>query len=58
MIALQTEVGDVYDCIDILKQPSLDHPLLQNHKIQVSYILDSPLRYYNIFVYDLISFRH
>ncbi|KAI3893150.1 hypothetical protein MKX03_020175 [Papaver bracteatum] len=26
--------GDTYDCIDIYKQPSLDHPLLRNHKIQ------------------------
>ncbi|CAH2060486.1 unnamed protein product, partial [Thlaspi arvense] len=24
----------IYDCVDIYKQPSLNHPLLQNHKIQ------------------------
>ncbi|ESQ41129.1 hypothetical protein EUTSA_v10015383mg [Eutrema salsugineum] len=25
----------IYDCVDIYKQPSLLHPLLQNHKIQM-----------------------
>ncbi|KAF2537634.1 hypothetical protein F2Q68_00022911 [Brassica cretica] len=25
----------IYDCVDIYKQPSLSHPLLKNHKIQV-----------------------
>uniref|UniRef100_M4DCY5 Neprosin PEP catalytic domain-containing protein n=1 Tax=Brassica campestris TaxID=3711 RepID=M4DCY5_BRACM len=25
----------IYDCIDIYKQPGLDHPLLRNHKIQM-----------------------
>ncbi|XP_013620036.1 PREDICTED: uncharacterized protein LOC106326667 [Brassica oleracea var. oleracea] len=25
----------IYDCVDINKQPSLSHPLLQNHKIQL-----------------------
>ncbi|KAF8032572.1 hypothetical protein BT93_D1473 [Corymbia citriodora subsp. variegata] len=29
-----TEVGDTIDCIDIDKQPSLQHPLLKNHKVQ------------------------
>ncbi|XP_030457435.1 uncharacterized protein LOC115678234 [Syzygium oleosum] len=29
-----TEEGDTIDCIDIDKQPSLQHPLLKNHKIQ------------------------
>ncbi|XP_026452291.1 uncharacterized protein LOC113352719 [Papaver somniferum] len=27
--------GDTYDCIDVYKQPALDHPLLKNHKIQM-----------------------
>ncbi|KAF5190136.1 putative NEP-interacting protein [Thalictrum thalictroides] len=27
--------GDLYDCIDINKQPALDHPLLKDHKIQM-----------------------
>ncbi|KAK1285924.1 hypothetical protein QJS10_CPB20g00470 [Acorus calamus] len=26
--------GDVIDCVNILKQPTFDHPLLQNHTIQ------------------------
>ncbi|CAF1786833.1 unnamed protein product [Brassica oleracea var. botrytis] len=25
----------IYDCVDIYKQPSLSHPLLKNHKIQM-----------------------
>ncbi|CAN8236686.1 unnamed protein product [Cochlearia groenlandica] len=25
----------IYDCVDIYKQPSLSHPLLQNHQIQM-----------------------
>ncbi|XP_075659054.1 protein neprosin-like [Castanea sativa] len=25
-----------FDCVDIYKQPALDHPLLQNHKIQMT----------------------
>ncbi|KAF8041616.1 hypothetical protein BT93_A0270 [Corymbia citriodora subsp. variegata] len=29
-----TAEGDAIDCIDIDKQPSLDHPLLKNHKVQ------------------------
>ncbi|KAF5197172.1 Nep-interacting protein [Thalictrum thalictroides] len=32
---LQTEYGDIYDCIDIYKQPAFDHPALKNHKIQM-----------------------
>ncbi|KAI3836059.1 hypothetical protein MKX03_006686 [Papaver bracteatum] len=31
----QTKFGDIYDCINIYKQPSFDHPLLRNHKIQM-----------------------
>ncbi|KAL5786873.1 hypothetical protein ACOSP7_003822 [Xanthoceras sorbifolium] len=31
----QLEEGDIIDCIDINKQPALDHPLLKNHKIQM-----------------------
>ncbi|XP_043694338.1 uncharacterized protein LOC122645052 [Telopea speciosissima] len=30
-----TEEGDIHDCVDIHKQPALDHPLLKNHKIQM-----------------------
>ncbi|KAK7818127.1 hypothetical protein CFP56_041797 [Quercus suber] len=25
-----------FDCVDIYKQPAFDHPLLQNHKIQMT----------------------
>ncbi|KAJ0962693.1 hypothetical protein J5N97_027815 [Dioscorea zingiberensis] len=28
--------GDIYDCVDINKQPAFDHPSLKNHKIQLS----------------------
>ncbi|OMO99228.1 hypothetical protein CCACVL1_03883 [Corchorus capsularis] len=31
----QAKDGDIIDCIDINKQPALDHPLLKNHKVQV-----------------------
>ncbi|KAJ0962701.1 hypothetical protein J5N97_027823 [Dioscorea zingiberensis] len=27
--------GDIYDCVDIYKQPAFDHPSLKNHKIQL-----------------------
>ncbi|KAG2383848.1 uncharacterized protein HKW66_Vig0257200 [Vigna angularis] len=30
----QTKFGDIIDCIDIYKQPSFDHPLLKDHKLQ------------------------
>ncbi|KAI3882401.1 hypothetical protein MKX03_001902 [Papaver bracteatum] len=29
--------GDIYDCIDFYKQPAFDHPLLENHKIQMKH---------------------
>ncbi|KAL2517829.1 Protein of Unknown Function (DUF239) [Abeliophyllum distichum] len=32
--SIQSEDGDIIDCIHIYKQPSLDHPSLRNHKIQ------------------------
>ncbi|KAJ0099584.1 hypothetical protein Patl1_22167 [Pistacia atlantica] len=32
---VKTEHGDVIDCVDIYKQPSLDHPALKNHTIQM-----------------------
>ncbi|KAJ0054617.1 hypothetical protein Pint_03429 [Pistacia integerrima] len=31
---IKTAEGDIMDCIDINKQPALDHPLLKNHKVQ------------------------
>ncbi|XP_062145854.1 protein neprosin-like [Alnus glutinosa] len=33
--SIKTEEGDIYDCIDIHKQPAFDHPLLENHSIQM-----------------------
>ncbi|RRT81910.1 hypothetical protein B296_00011872 [Ensete ventricosum] len=36
---LQSEDGDIIDCVDIYKQPALDHPLLKNHVIEVQ-VLD------------------
>ncbi|XP_023640570.1 uncharacterized protein LOC111831141 [Capsella rubella] len=31
---------DEYDCVDMYKQPAFQHPLLKNHKIQETFILD------------------
>ncbi|KAG9441180.1 hypothetical protein H6P81_017034 [Aristolochia fimbriata] len=31
---IKTENGDIFDCVDIQKQPALDHPLLKNHIVQ------------------------
>ncbi|XP_027083113.1 protein neprosin-like [Coffea arabica] len=33
---IQSEDGDVIDCIDIYKQPAFKHPALRNHKIQMT----------------------
>ncbi|XP_042478108.1 uncharacterized protein LOC122059403 isoform X2 [Macadamia integrifolia] len=33
--SLYTKYGDIYDCVDIKKQPAFDHPLLKNHTIQM-----------------------
>ncbi|XP_021800532.1 uncharacterized protein LOC110744821 [Prunus avium] len=33
---IQSEDGDIIDCIDIYKQPALDHPALRNHTIQMA----------------------
>ncbi|KAK7372289.1 hypothetical protein VNO80_05664 [Phaseolus coccineus] len=32
--SVHTKFGYIVDCIDIYKQPALDHPLLKNHKLQ------------------------
>ncbi|KAI3847431.1 hypothetical protein MKW98_032757 [Papaver atlanticum] len=32
---MHTAWGDIYDCIEIHKQPALDHPLLKDHKIEM-----------------------
>ncbi|KAG7956552.1 hypothetical protein I3843_11G129900 [Carya illinoinensis] len=33
--SIKTAEGDIFDCIDIYKQPAFDHPLLKNHSIQL-----------------------
>ncbi|XP_058203096.1 protein neprosin-like [Rhododendron vialii] len=33
---IQTEYGDIYDCVDFYNQPAFDHPLLKNHNIRES----------------------
>ncbi|XP_043705200.1 uncharacterized protein LOC122655013 [Telopea speciosissima] len=33
--SIQSEDGDIIDCIDMHKQPAFDHPSLQNHIIQM-----------------------
>ncbi|KAK1300366.1 hypothetical protein QJS10_CPB13g00155 [Acorus calamus] len=33
--SIHKENGDIFDCVDIFEQPSLDHPLLKNHSIQM-----------------------
>ncbi|KAI3937218.1 hypothetical protein MKW92_036869 [Papaver armeniacum] len=40
--SIQSEDGDVIDCVDIYKQPSLDHPALKNHKIQMKPTITYP----------------
>ncbi|KAK6914795.1 Neprosin, partial [Dillenia turbinata] len=32
---IKSEDGDVIDCVNIYKQPAFDHPLLENHTIQM-----------------------
>ncbi|KAK4709370.1 hypothetical protein R3W88_030295 [Solanum pinnatisectum] len=34
--SIQSEDGDVIDCVDIYEQPALYHPTLKNHKIQMT----------------------
>ncbi|KAM5565970.1 protein neprosin [Rosa sericea] len=34
--SIQSEDGDLIDCIDIYKQPAFDHPALKNHTIQMA----------------------
>lgn len=39
ILILQTIYGEIIDCVDILKQPAFDHPLLKGHKIQVLIVM-------------------
>ncbi|CAL4998568.1 unnamed protein product [Urochloa decumbens] len=34
--SIKDKYGVVFDCVDMYKQPALDHPLLKNHKLQIS----------------------
>ncbi|CAO2819926.1 unnamed protein product [Amaranthus hypochondriacus] len=31
IMTIETEYGDIYECIDFYKQPTFNHPLLKNH---------------------------
>ncbi|KAI9107061.1 hypothetical protein K1719_022589 [Acacia pycnantha] len=33
---IQSDAGDIIDCVDIYKQPAFDHPTLKNNKIQMA----------------------
>ncbi|KAL5822623.1 hypothetical protein ACOSQ4_020523 [Xanthoceras sorbifolium] len=33
---IESDVGDVIDCVEINKQPAFNHPLLRNHTIQLA----------------------
>jgi len=37
VLFLQSKDGDIIDCVNIYKQPVLDHHALKNHIIQVRY---------------------
>ncbi|KAJ9681477.1 hypothetical protein PVL29_020376 [Vitis rotundifolia] len=34
---IKTDNGEIFNCVDIHKQPSLDHPLLKNHEVQMTF---------------------
>ncbi|KAK3213046.1 hypothetical protein Dsin_017752 [Dipteronia sinensis] len=40
--SINSEDGDIIDCVDINKQPAFDHPALRNHKIQMRPSFDLP----------------
>ena len=40
MYMIQSPDGDIIDCVDINKQPAFDHPLLKNHTIQVTSLIN------------------
>ncbi|XP_024026487.1 uncharacterized protein LOC21406029 [Morus notabilis] len=39
---IQTEDGNIFHCVATTKQPALDHPLLNDHKVQVVSLLLKP----------------
>ncbi|XP_068653717.1 protein neprosin-like [Aristolochia californica] len=52
---IKTKYGDIYDCVDIHRQPALDHPLLKNHTVQMAptYLPETPKR--NVSRSDTVS---
>ncbi|XP_019051659.1 PREDICTED: uncharacterized protein LOC104588257 [Nelumbo nucifera] len=40
--SIQSEDGEIIDCIDLFKQPAFDHPMLKNHTIQMKPTYDPP----------------
>ncbi|KAG5563136.1 hypothetical protein RHGRI_005778 [Rhododendron griersonianum] len=40
---IQTEYGDIYDCVDFYNQPAFDHPLLKNHSFYFEKFLLKPV---------------
>uniref|UniRef100_A0ACD5Z7P6 Uncharacterized protein n=1 Tax=Avena sativa TaxID=4498 RepID=A0ACD5Z7P6_AVESA len=36
VISFKDNYGVVFDCVDIYKQPAFDHPLLKDHKLQIT----------------------
>ncbi|KAF8407130.1 hypothetical protein HHK36_006255 [Tetracentron sinense] len=45
--SIESEDGDVTDCVDMYKQPAVfDHPLLKNHKIQYAAVYEIGNKYY------------
>ncbi|KAF5195690.1 Fructose-bisphosphate aldolase, cytoplasmic isozyme [Thalictrum thalictroides] len=55
--AQKNKVGDIYDCIDIKRQPTLDHPLYRNHEIQ-SYFSMIRLEVNRIWPYTALLRNH
>ncbi|KAF7830489.1 putative neprosin [Senna tora] len=49
---IQSEDGDIIDCIDIYKQPAFDHPALKHHKIQIVMSFNFQLKKYDLYIYN------
>ncbi|KAL6640478.1 hypothetical protein ACP70R_021601 [Stipagrostis hirtigluma subsp. patula] len=41
-MTIQSECGDIIDCVDVYKQPRLKNPLLRDHKIQLKPTMEPP----------------
>jgi len=44
---LQSEDGDIIDCVNIYGQPAFDHPALKNHTIKVVLLVFFLVDFYN-----------